>query len=181
MEKTKARPINAKIRRKKGPMTVVLRNVPKGHHWGWYSREDPRMHLQTVDGKHKYKVWLEDGGRRVFEPAGKIPTPVLKRLAEEYSEHRMFVEDNWVRLMINKGWLQMHIALPIVTLVAYSAYGHKFTRKFDLATEIVQPYLATLRPEIIALNEELGSLRLWTDRPEYQAHDIRLSTILWQD
>ena len=39
------------------------------------SREDARMHLQTVDLKHlsDYKVWLERDGKRVIEPAGTIP------------------------------------------------------------------------------------------------------------
>src|ERR1022692_1949001 len=37
-------------KRKKAPkMTVILRGLPKGFDWGWYSREDPRMHLQIVD------------------------------------------------------------------------------------------------------------------------------------
>ena len=167
--------------RTRAPMAAIIRNVPKGYHWGWYSREDPRMHLQTVDGKHKFKVWLEDNGSRIFEPVGKIPSAVLRSLAEEVSAHRTFVEDNWVRHMIHKGWLQMHIALPEVTIVAYPSYGHRFIRKVDLRTDITEQSLATLRPDIIALNEEMGSLRLWTDRPEERAFDIRLSTILWQD
>jgi len=37
-------------------MPAILRDVPSGHKWGWYSREDQRMHLQSVDGKYKYKV-----------------------------------------------------------------------------------------------------------------------------
>ena len=51
-------------------MAVILPNAPKGYSWGWYSREDPRMHLQTVDSKHmnEYKVWLENKGKLRFEP-----------------------------------------------------------------------------------------------------------------
>jgi hypothetical protein len=161
-------------------MAIMLHNIPKGHNWGWYSREDPRMHLQTVDGKHGYKVWLEDNGKRVFQAHDKVPASVLKKLLAEITRQRMFIEDNWVRLMLKKDWLQIHIALPEITLVAYPNYPHKFSRKFDLRTEIAPKYLETLTPEIIGLNKEMGSLRLWTDLPEYQAHDIRLSTILWQ-
>ena len=65
--------------------------------------------------------------------------------------------------------------------MAYPNYPHKFIRKFDLRTEIAPKYLETLSPEIIELNREMGSLRLWKDDPEEQAHDIRLSTILWED
>jgi hypothetical protein len=64
---------------------VILRNVPAGYHWGWYSREDQRMHLQTVDSKHsnQYKVWLERDGKRAFEPETAIPAKVLKALQKE--------------------------------------------------------------------------------------------------
>jgi len=162
-------------------MSVVIRNVPKGHNWGWYSREDPRMHLQTVDQKHDFKVWLERDGKRMFEPVGKIPAAVLKSLSQEVAEHRKFVETNWVRFMLKNDWLEMHISLPEVTLVAYPSFPHKFVRKLDLRTEIAPTYLATLKPEIIELNQEMGSLRLGTNLPEAQAVDIRLSEILWQD
>src|SRR5271156_613578 len=84
-------------RRPRSDMSIVIRNVPKGYNWGWYSREDPRMHLQTVDWKHHYKIWLEDNGKRIFEPVGAIPSAVLKKLTEEVSAHRTFVEDNWAR------------------------------------------------------------------------------------
>jgi len=173
--------ISTATRRPRSSMANIIRNVPKGHNWGWYSREDPRMHLQTVDSKHGYKVWLENNGNRVFQPDGNIPAAVLKKISEEVASKRMFIEDNWVRFMMKKDWLQMHIALPVITLVAYPNYPHKFIRKFDLRTEIAPQYLETLKPEIIELNQEMGSLRLWTDLPEYRAHDIRLSTILWQD
>ena len=173
--------ITTPARRPKSAMSVVIRNVPKGHNWGWFSREDPRMHLQSVDQRHDFKVWLESEGRRVFEPVGKIPPAVLKRLAQEVVEHRKFIETRWVSFMISQRWLQIHIALPEITLVAYPNYPHKFIRKYDLSPDFAPEYLATLRPDIIELNEQMGSLRLSTDRPESQAHDIRLSTILWQD
>lgn len=51
-------------------MAVIVRNVPPSYSWGWYSREDPRMHLQAVDSQHRklgYKVWLENKGKRVVE------------------------------------------------------------------------------------------------------------------
>jgi len=46
-------------------MAVIIRNVPPTYNWGWFSREDPRMHVQTVDRVHlhlNYKIWLEREG-----------------------------------------------------------------------------------------------------------------------
>jgi len=162
-------------------MSVVIRNVPKGHNWGWFSREDPRMHLQTVDQKHDYKIWLEENGRRIFEPVGKIPSTVLKKIAEEVAAHRKFVETNWVRFMIKQNWLQLHVSLPEFVLIAYPNYPHKFTRKLDLTNEINPDFLKSLRPEAFELNREMGSVRLDKNVPEAGAFDIRISSLLWQD
>jgi hypothetical protein len=113
--------VTAKVVRKPRPrntMPVVIRNVPPGYNWGWYSREDPRMHLQTLDESHRHKVWLENKGQRVLEPAGKIPAKVLKSLQKEIADKRQWIEDRWVRLMLSQGWLDLHVALPQVTIVA---------------------------------------------------------------
>ncbi len=160
-------------------MPAILKDIPAGHKWGWYSREDPRMHLQSVDRKHDCKVWLENEGCRVFEPVGKIPAKVLKALREAVSAKRQFIEDNWVDLMLDKGWLALHIALPKLTLVAYPDTPKKFSRVIDLTTWLNQQQLASLTPEIIELNREMAALRLWTNRPEEQAYDVRLSRLLW--
>src|SRR5437870_1310103 len=88
------------------PMPVIIRDTPPGHHWGWYSREDPRMHLQVVNPKtqkDKYKVWLETGGLRTFEPATPIRSNVLRALKAAVEQHRQYIEDRWVSLMIRKG------------------------------------------------------------------------------
>ncbi len=164
-------------------MPAIIRGVPPGHNWGWYSREDPRMHLQSVDRKHKYRVWLEDKGKRVFVPEGKIPAKVVKALREELNiqRHRQFVEDNWVDLMLDKKWIALYVAMPKLTLVAYPKTPNKFTRVIDLTTWLDPELLATLRPEFIELNREMAALRLWTDRPEEHAYDVRLSRLLWMD
>jgi hypothetical protein len=160
-------------------MSVIVRGVPAGHKWGWFSREEQRMHLQSVDDQHDYKVWLEEKGERVFEPVGKIPAKVVKALREYVAEHRLLVEDNWARLMLAKGWVDLHIALPTLTLVAYPNTPSKFVREIDLTTWLDPKYLATLTPDIIELNREMASLRLWTNRPEYDTYDARLSRLLW--
>jgi hypothetical protein len=160
-------------------MPVILRDIPPGHKWGWYSREEPRMHLQSVDESNDYKVWLEEKGKRVFEPIGKVPAKVLKALGAVVNEHRLFIEDNWTRFMLSKGWLALHVALPKLTLVAYPAWPTKFARIIDLTTWLNPKALATLTPDVIELNRDMASLRLWTNRPEEQAFDARLSRLLW--
>src|SRR5205814_1169423 len=128
--------------------------VPPGHKWGWYSREDPRMHLQSVDEQHAYKVWLEEKGQKCFDPVGKIPAKVLKPLREAVEERRQLIADNWVRFMLDNGWLALHIALPRLTLVAYPSFPGKFVREIDLTTWLNPKLLATLTPDIIELNRE---------------------------
>src|SRR6266446_786611 len=89
-------------------MPVILRNAPSGFHWGWYSREDPRMHLQVVDPKHirpNYKVWLESKGKRAVEAAATIPAKVWKALKARIESDRLSIEAQWVQLMIEQQWL----------------------------------------------------------------------------
>jgi hypothetical protein len=160
-------------------MAVIVRGVPAGHNWGWYSREDQRMHLQSVDEQHDFKVWLEEKGERTVEPVGKIPAKVLKALRDYLTEHRLFVEDRWVRLMLDKHWLHLHIALPRLTLVAYPNMPTKFVREIDLTSWFDAKQLESLRPEIIDLNREMAALRLWTNRPDDDTYDARLSRLLW--
>ena len=142
------------------------------------------MHLQTIDPKeprHRYKLWLEEKGKRVIQPAGKIPANVLKEVRSRVSEYRQWIEDKWVRFMMDNGWLELHVALPHVSLVAYPHTPNKFVRKLDFASWFTQDQLKTLKPEGVVLDREMASLRLWADRPDdLVPYDLRLSTILWQ-
>ena len=100
-------------------MPAILEDVPPGYDWGWYSREDPRMHLQVVDRQHKgfkYKVWLEARGRRVFTPANSIPTKVLKRLEAEVTRRRGSIEAEWAHLMIEQNWLTYTLRGTLLTI-----------------------------------------------------------------
>lgn len=160
-------------------MAVIIKGVPGGHNWGWYSREDPRMHVQLLDEVPSWKVWLEEKGERVFEPTDKVPAKLLKPLQAFVEEHRLAVEDKWVRFMLDKDWLHLHITLPKLTLVAYPSMPTKFVREIDLATWFDEKQLASLHPEIIELNREMAALRIWSNRPEDDAYDARLSRLLW--
>jgi hypothetical protein len=163
-------------------MPTVVRDIPPGCNWGWYSREDARMHLQTTDEEHRneYKVWLESRGRRTFQAATKIPGKVLKAIQAAVSRNRRTIEDRWVSLMIRKGWLRAQLASSHVTLVAYPNTPNRFTRIVDLTEDLTSEEIRALQPEDITLSPEMASLQIWPTRPEDQRQDIRLSTILWQ-
>jgi hypothetical protein len=164
---------------RKPRMPVIVRNVPSGYDWGWHSREDQRMHLQTLGKPPSCKVWLEQKGERAFQPVGKVPSKLLRPLREFLAEQRQAVEDEWVRLMLDLHWLHLHIALPKLTLVAYPNTSGRFTREIDLTTWLDEKQLASLRPEIIDLSREMAALRLWTNRPDSETYDVRLSRLLW--
>src|ERR1700733_12771689 len=125
-------------RKKVQRMAVILPNVPKGINWGWYSRKDTRMHLQTVDSKNRnvYKVWLEEDGKRVFQPATPIPAKILSKLevVANKQPRRGYIEGRWVEFMIANGWIEVHMRGSLITLTAYPHVpGSRFTRTVDLA------------------------------------------------
>ena len=97
MSPTATSPPTRPKKRKAAPV-IILRSVPKGYNWGWFSPEDSRMHLQTVDSKNLdlYKVWLEKNGKRAFEPVGSIPAKILKPLEAEVKKKRRHIEGRWV-------------------------------------------------------------------------------------
>src|SRR5436190_22797593 len=103
----------AKSRSLQPAMAVILRDVPAGHNWGWFSREDQRMHLQSLDRKNfgLYKVWLEHRGKRAIEPVGILPAKVLKRLSAEVERKRRYIEGRWTSCMIDRGWSELHVVL----------------------------------------------------------------------
>lgn len=163
-------------------MPVVLSNTPPGFNWGWHSREDPRMHLQTVDEQHRneYKVWLETRGRRTIEPVTKIPSKVMKALTASINAKRQTIEDHWVSFMIRQGWLQAHLVAPQVTLVAYPSTPNSFTRNVDLTQHLTKEEILKLTDADVRLSPEMASLQIWPRKPEDQRQDVRLSTVLWE-
>jgi len=118
-------------------MAVVLPNVAQ-HDWGWFSREDERLHIQTVDsgarsGPGKVKFWLEDRGVRTFVGAvGKIPSKDRKRLAAKVQANRARIEDRWVVFMLSNGWLAVSISGSTLTLTAYPKSHNRYSRTLNL-------------------------------------------------
>lgn len=121
----------------KEAMATLIHNVA-GHDWGWFSREDQRMHLQTVEsgarvGPNKARVWLENKGQRIFELAtGDISGPDLKRLKAKVDSERKDLESRWVTFMVLQGWITAELRAPIIVVTAYPNTHNKFTRELDL-------------------------------------------------
>ncbi len=175
-------------------MAVVLPNVPKGINWGWYSREDTRMHLQTVDSKNRnvYKVWLEKNGKRIFEPATPIPAKILSKFEEVANQQprRGNIEGRWVEFMIEKGWLELHMRGTLITLIAYPHVpGSRFTRTVDLAEYLPGIYdpdskmwpREPVQPAEVVLSREMAAIEIWPKKHESLGHHIFLPDILWED
>jgi hypothetical protein len=177
------RAVAARKPKAESPVTVVLRDVPPGYNWGWYSREDQRMHLQTVDREHKnqYKVWLEANDKRVFEPAGPIPAAILKKLKAEVARRRAPIDAEWVHFMIEHRWLKHEVHDRFVTLTAYPRMPTKIERTIDLADYLGPEWAAEVKPEDVFLNSEFSVIALFPKQPESRQPFIPIPEILWQD
>src|SRR5262249_2000612 len=164
-------------------MPIIVKDVPPGYDWGWYSREDPRMHLQVVDRKHAglgYKIWLESKGKRVFEPVGNIPAKILKLVRAEVDSTKATVEAEWVHLMIEQRWLTYALHGTALTLIAYRGTPNRFERTIDLA-----PHLGIrvdeFQPQDVGLNSEYAVIELWPQKPISRRPFIPIAPILWPD
>jgi len=164
-------------------MAVILRDVPAGFNWGWFSREDPRMHLQSLDRKNfgLYKVWLEHKGKRAVIPEGPLPSKVLKSLTTEIQRKRRHIEGRWTSFMIDTGWIELHVDLPEVVLIVYPNMPTKITRKVNLEQWFSPATYAEIEPSDVFLNRELPALSVFKDRPDDLRHDFYLPEIIWMD
>ncbi len=184
--------VGGKRRASRG-MTVILRNVPKRYNWGWYSREDPRMHLQVVDREHAplgYKVWLEEKGTRICQPTVPIPASIFKTLEAQIQSKRELIEDRWTRFMIEKNWLSHTLSGSVITLTAYpAAPGSRFQRTVDLADILPGLYdpdsqvwpKKPVKADEVVLSAEMNALEIWPQKHESYRHHIYLPPSLWQD
>lgn len=168
-------------------MAVMIRNVA-GHNWGWFSREDPRMHVQTVDkdslnGLNKSKAWLERKGSRIFEPAvGTLTASEWKKLKTKVDAERKVLESRWSAFMVENGWLKVTLKGSIVTLTAYPGSHNSFTRQFDLRKIFPGAYPRWDRtPILLDLDSSPGLLAVGPDaNPDHRNH-LELTEFLFTD
>ena len=185
MGKMKTAPAARRINgRSSQAMPIVIRDKPPTFHWGWFSREDPRMHLQTVDRAHvhlHYKIWLENKGRRVIEPEAGIPAKVLKALQPEILKRRESIEAEWISFMIRSGWLKVRLAGTAITLYAYPNCPTHFERTIDLHDLIKDEETAKkVTPKDVVLNEEFAFLEIFPRRDEGNRVHEPLWRVLWE-
>ena len=105
----------------------------------------------------------------------------MKRLESEIRKRRRHIDGRWARFMIENNWLQIHVALPEVVLIAYPDLPGKFTRKVNLQDWFRPETCAKIGPEDVFLTAEMGALSVFKDVPEDLRHDFDLSRILWRD
>lgn len=157
-------------------MAVILRDTPSPLDWGWYSNEDPRMHLQTVNkdnrfGNACFKVWLEARGQRTIEWAN-APTGhgQQNRIEQAIRDYRERIEDAWISTMIDKRWLIFGLSDLVVTLTAYPRTSGEFQRQISLA-QLFPGIRASFTEEDLALDAEHSALVVWAKRePARQQH-----------
>ncbi len=164
-------------------MTVLIRDVPPTYNWGWFAREEPRMHLQVMDKVHgylHYKVWLEDKTRRVIQPAAPVPPKVFKALQSEIAKQRERIETYWIIFMIKNGWLKVRLKHGLITILAYPHTPNHFERTLPLSEVIPNEEVAReVTPQDVTLNEEYGMLEIFPKKEEAARDHVRLENILW--
>ena len=140
------------------------------------------MHLQTLpSAAGRHKVWLEEGGRRVFEPDGKIPAKVRNALHEKLTSDEGLawnVRARWVRMMIEKQWLKLELRSDTARLVAYPGTPHAFVREIDLRKHASPSRYATAAD--VKHHAETAALVLDAQRGEDEWVLINLADVLWQ-
>ncbi len=165
-------------------MAVIIRDKPPTYDWGWFSREDQRMHLQAVDKDHRrlhYKVWLEERGRRVIQPEPGIPPKVWKVLQTEVVKQRGRIEAYWIAFMIKNGWLKVRLKGDLITLFAYPNTPNRFGRTIHLSEIIPNKEVAVkVTPQDVVLNAEFAMLEIFPKMEEGARIHEPLENVLWQ-
>ena len=158
------------------------------HDWGWFSREDPRMHVQTMDSGHrvgrgKVHVWLEDRGTRAFIPrlGEKVMSgPQWKELRQKIAAHRNELESKWVVFMMANGWLAAKLHGSVVTLTAYPGTHNTYRREINLRRMFPRRYPEWREhPPKIDLDERSGTLRVGNEFNPNNRQNVELEPILF--
>jgi hypothetical protein len=161
---------------------VLVRNTPPGYDWAFYSREEPRMHLQTTpDAKTDCKVWLEAQGQWSIEKSGDVPSRVfnaLRSALETQPQLAWRVRAQWVRQMILKGWLTLSMDRNGARLISYPGMPHSFERPVDLSRQAPSSWLKS--PQDAVLDPETASLTIGAGRPEHERVLVDLADLLWE-
>jgi hypothetical protein len=176
------------VERYKMAMAVQLRNVI-GYNWGWFSREDQRMHIQVVDPEfvnktHKPKVWLEVKGKRAFIHAdGDLSNAELKKLKAKVDSERGYLESKWIWLMVRQRWIKAETDLirETITITAYPNTHNKFTRVISLREYFPGVQEWANKDLKVDFDDENGMLRVGTAKNPDDRDHIPLWEYLFKD
>ncbi len=164
-------------------MAAIVHNVPNGVDWGFYSNEEPRMHLQVVRPRRAdLKAWLEEEGKRVFKPVGEWPASYRRALSAYLADEgrRGALEREWIGRMMEKDWMRLAYEPPFAVVTAYPGMPHEFTRRIDVRPEIVSvPVFEALHFGNMKLDSETACLVLRTDRPPARQIHVRLDRFIF--
>jgi len=177
-------------------MEVLIRDVA-GHNWGWFSKEDQRMHIQTVErgsleGPTRVKVWLENRGKRTFQIAeGNLSGLDAKKLKAKVEEVRGQLQDLWTFFMVNHDWLKAELRGSVITLIAYPDSHNGFERTIDLRERFPGAYRHPgllydqpgweVNPPDVDFDKTLGLLTVGHAKNLDDRNHILVSDILFTD
>ena len=175
------------IYQRRTAMSVVVPHIA-GHDWGWWSREDQRMHLQTVEkgarkGPRCIHVWLEAKGIRMCEldPADKkkLTADQFDELKQYVEINRAAIEDEWTAWIIEKRWLKFSLVGGTITLQCYEKHN-SFFRQLNIVQDIKlpEPAASGVRQQDLAFDP--AHMALVIKRPGHTMH-VELPDVLWID
>lgn len=169
-------------------MPTLFRAV--GYNWGWFSREDQRMHIQVV-GRHPeadWGFWLETRGAKVFEPRNEVTRQLSSKekadiLGKLRKEH-IHVEEEWTVLMIQKDWITARIEGADLKVVAYPGTPGSFERIVDLRQKFPGIYVKGNGPPVdsegVRFDSDKVSVVLNGSRHERKHIYLPLLDFLWE-
>ena len=172
----------------KEAMATLIRGLD-GHDWGFWSNEEGRFHIQTVEpgaetGPKAVKFFLEDRGVRTIELAyGKANLAKVKaRILADWP----VLEEKWITLMVHRGWVRASLNDGDKIIVeAYPGTSGSFTRTLDLRqilAGLFDPGMTGTRPiepKDVTINVELDAVEIWPHLPEADRHQFPLVNFLF--
>jgi hypothetical protein len=108
-----------------------------GLSWGFPPDPQPRMSLVVTSGLRfrGVRVHLEDDiGNRAFEAEGKLSRKIATPLKQLATAHRDIIEEAWLLVMINKGWLKVQASGKTVVVTAYPGASTEIVRTLDFTS-----------------------------------------------
>lgn len=165
-------------------MAVLLRGVSR-HDWGFYSREDERLHIQTVDsasykGRRKAKVFLEEQGKRVFlvDMVGDMTRSEFKDLLHEVQERSDEIEHSWVEDLEETGKLTIALRGDEVLLTVFPGTHNK--RVVPVSLRELFPAVDSFDDWVATFDRSLGALAIGSkSKAQDRRHHLRVEDFLF--